>query len=217
MKHFQEIASSHAEKMGLGMKWMMMNGLIWVLVDMRMGIEKMPGWNEPITIFTMPSGYDEIKAYREFLVQGKEDDILIKASSAWMVLDVKIKRPKMMLDLDLNLPREGKRNFPVIERIRKFDGEEKVHEVMVASSSIDLNGHVNNTEYVRWAFDALTMEKQIDLSFKTLQFGYLDEVFKGDTLEIFRSYDGDDGSRLYLKARGKKKKAFVMSLGPMSR
>jgi acyl-ACP thioesterase len=188
MKHFQEIASMHAERMGLGMGWMMKNGLIWVLVDMRLGIVRMPRWKESCTIYTIPSGYDSLRAFREFIVTDGEENQIVKGSSVWMVLDMKKKRPMPTEDLDFNFPKDGKRNFSGILRSGMPDSMDLIGDLVVEESSIDLNGHVNNTEYVRWAVDSIRRTETTPPPLNNLLMSYKAEVFKGDTIRILSDF-----------------------------
>lgn len=188
MKSLQEIAALHAEKLGFGMAWMMENRMIWVLVDIKLKIVRMPFWNESCSIFTMPSGHDRIRAFREYIVHDGDNGEIIKATSVWMVIDSKGRKPVLMDDLDIDLPKIGLRNFEDVRRSPLPDDLEKIHHIKVGSSSIDLNGHVNNTEYVRWALDGLSFDKGFDRKDlsggKEVMVSFRSEVFECDEIDI---------------------------------
>ena len=76
-------------------------------------------------------------------------------------------------------------------------------------SSIDVNGHVNNTEYVRWA---------IDRKFKPggtitcVAISYLAQVFEGEMLELFISSGGDGRFHLMGKRPSDQTIVYLMEL-----
>jgi acyl-ACP thioesterase len=211
LKHFQEAASEHADKMGLGMKWVIANRYSWVLVNMRLNISSMPGWNKDTTLYTFPSGYDEMKAYREFILQGPEKEVLVKGTSAWMVIDMKKKLPLPTRELKFNFPQKGKRHFVELERNFPLSDLEYVDSFKVSDSSIDLNGHVNNTEYVRWAVDSLDNEGIQMKNISDVSMSYISQVFKGEELEIYIGRN-DRYHQVTMKDRDREKPAFTMSI-----
>ena len=79
-----------------------------------------------------------------------------------------------------------------LSRLLRRDGYQKVDCVRVSYSSIDLNGHVNNTEYVRWGFDALRRAFTVKGDVRCMQVTYLSEIFEGDELDVLIN-SGDCG------------------------
>jgi len=62
----------------------------------------------------------------------------------------------------------------------------------VPFSALDFNGHVNNTEYVRWAFDAAHQRFPNLPEIRSTQITYTAEVFEGEEIELLVA-DGTDG------------------------
>ncbi len=56
--------------------------------------------------------------------------------------------------------------------------------ISVPFSALDFNGHVNNTEYVRWAFDGLHRCLGHAPPVHSVQVTYMAEVFEGDDIEV---------------------------------
>ena len=189
MQYLQEIASLHAGQLGLGFDRLSeMNGY-WVLSNIRIEISRLPGREDEVTLKTWPSGYSRTIATREFIGKDQNGFELFRAGSHWMVLNKKTNRLKNLFKLDLNLPKTGVKALP--DKLKRLEPEgdyqvEAVREppVRVPYSSIDLNGHVNNTEYVRWGIDALRRAFKINNKIRCLQATYLSEVFEGDKLDL---------------------------------
>jgi len=74
-----------------------------------------------------------------------------------------------------------------LERLEPQCSYSDIEQVRVPYSSIDLNGHVNNTKYVRWGVDALRKKSEFKGNILFLQATYLSEVFEGDELVVLVS------------------------------
>lgn len=185
MQYLQEAAALHAEQLGFGFeKLSEMNGY-WVLSNFKMEITRLPVWGERITIETWPSGYNRVIASREFVGKDRDSRELFRAGSEWMILDKQRNRPRNLFKLNLDLPKTGKKALSEpLSRLQRCDGYREVDRVCVPYSAIDLNGHVNNTEYVRWGFDALRRAFEIEGDVRWMQVTYLSEVFEGDELDV---------------------------------
>lgn len=185
MQYLQEIAALHAEKLGLGFDRLSEMGGYWVLSNIRIEISRLPGREDEITLKTWPSGYSRTIATREFVGKDQTGSELFRAGSEWMVLNKETNRLKNLFKLDLNLPKTGVKALPdKLNRLEPNGDYREVDVVRVPRSSIDLNGHVNNTEYVRWGIDALSRIFKINENILCVQATYLSEVFEGDELDL---------------------------------
>jgi medium-chain acyl-[acyl-carrier-protein] hydrolase len=185
MQYLQEVASLHAEQLGFGFDWLgEMNGY-WVLSNIRIEINRLPGRDDEIMLRTWPSGYSRTIATREFVGKDQNGSELFRAGSEWMVLNKQTNRLKNLFKLDLNLPKTGVKALPdKLKRLEPMNGYKPAGQVLVPHSAIDLNGHVNNTEYVRWGIDALRRTFELDDDIRQVQATYLSEVFEGDELDL---------------------------------
>ena len=191
MQYLQEIAALHAEQLGLGFDKLSDMGGYWVLSNIRIEISQLPGMQDQITLKTWPSGYSRTIATREFVGTDQNGAELFRAGSDWMVLNKKSNRLKNLFKLDLNLPKTGVKALPnEFDRLEPNGDYLKVDVVRVPRSAIDLNGHVNNTEYVRWGIDALNKAFKPDENIRSVQATYLSEVFEGDELDLLVSVAG---------------------------
>jgi medium-chain acyl-[acyl-carrier-protein] hydrolase len=188
MQYLQEAAAVHAEELGFGFERLSeMNGY-WVLSNFRMDIIRLPTWGDELTIRTWPSGYNRVAASREFIGKDRDDRELFRAGSEWMILDKLKNRPKNLFRLDLDLPKTGNKALSEeLIRLQRREDYQEVDHVRVPYSSIDLNGHVNNTEYVRWGFDALRKAFRVGEDVRCIQVNYLSEIFEGDELDLLIS------------------------------
>ncbi len=191
MQHLQEIAALHAEQFGLGFDRLGEMDGYWVLSNIRIEISRLPGREDEVTLRTWPSGYTRTIATREFVSKDRNNSELFRAGSEWMVLNKQTNRLKNLFKLDLNLPKTGTKALPEeLKRLEPNSNYRKINAVLVPHSAIDLNGHVNNTEYVRWGIDALSRVFKLNNNIRCVQATYLSEVFEDDELDLLVSVAG---------------------------
>lgn len=185
MQYLQEIAAIHAEQLGLGFEKLSEMGGYWVLSNIRIEISRLPGRDDEVTLRTWPSGYSRTIATREFVGTDQNGAELFRAGSEWMVINKNTNRLKNLFKLDLNLPKTGTKALPdELKRLEPNGEYRQVDMVRVPRSAIDLNRHVNNTEYVRWGMDILSREFRLSQNIRSVQATYLSEVFEDDELDL---------------------------------
>jgi acyl-ACP thioesterase len=200
MQHLQEAAALHAEQLGFGVDRLKKINGYWILSNFRIEINKLPKWNDKISIRTWPSGYTRLIATREFVAKDQNDFELFRAGSQWMILDKDSSRPKNLFRLDLGLPKTAPKALSgKLQRLEPQADYSEVDRISVPYSSIDLNGHVNNTEYVRWGIDALRKAFKFNGNIRSMHATYLSEVFEADELDLLLC-DGGNGY-FYVLAR----------------
>jgi len=188
MQYLQEIASVHADELGFGNTWLNETTGYWVLSNIRVEISIFPKWNDEVAIRTWPSGNTRLIATREFVGKERDGHELFRAGSEWMVLDRHTNRPKNLSRLNMSSLAVGPKVIEKeIDRLKPIDNYTQVEQISVPYSSIDLNGHVNNTEYVRWGIDALRAKYKFEGFIRSLQVTYLEEVFMDDKIDLLVS------------------------------
>lgn len=156
MNVLQDIAVEHADSLGFGFKECMKKGIVWVGANYLIDILRLPKIGEKFVIETWPTEAKLWGAIRDFVIYGENNEIIIKASSLWVLIDFVKKRPVLM-----------KKFFPeykaVEDRILKTDFEKMVFpnvtetcsEYKVRFDDIDINNHVNNSIYPLWATESV--------------------------------------------------------------
>jgi len=197
MQYLQETAVDHAEELGFGFACMSEMNAYWVLSNIRIEVARLPQRDECITIKTWPSGYTRTVATREFVGKDSNGGELFRAGSDWMVLNRKTNKLRNLFRLDLGLPKTDQKVLPgQLKRLESHGRYQSIERIRVSYSAIDLNGHVNNTEYVRWGIDALRRGFPFDKAVRSLQATYLSEVFEGDEIDI--AVSSDDSGKFHV-------------------
>jgi acyl-ACP thioesterase len=214
MQYLQEAAALHAEQLGFGVDRLSTINSYWVLSNLRIEINRLPKWNDEITVKTWPSGYNRLIATREFVAKDQNDCELFRAGSQWMILDKQSNRPKNLFRLDLSLPKTGAKALSEkLVRLEPHDDYSQVDRISVPYSSIDLNGHVNNTEYVRWGIDALRKAFKFEGNISSMHATYLSEVFEADELDLLLSQSRNGHFYVLAKRSDGQNNVHVMEIG----
>jgi acyl-ACP thioesterase len=214
MQYLQETAARHAVQLGVGRADLDRRDCFWVLVNLRIEMIATPRWEDRVTIRTWPSGCTRLLASREFLGIDPAGRELFRATSDWMILDQQSSRPQNLERLDLHLPHAGPKVLSaLLGRLRPADAYATAGTLSVPFSALDFNGHVNNTEYVRWALDALHGTLGRCPHLRALQMTYTAEVFEDDQIEILVAA-GDTPLRILERKAGAatNTNAFLMEL-----
>ena len=84
---FQDVASIHAEEIGVGYEAMVKNNLYWVLSRVKFDIIKMPFINQTVIVETWPHVKGRIDFDRDIRILSEEGEVLIIGTSKWCVID----------------------------------------------------------------------------------------------------------------------------------
>ncbi len=166
---FQTLAGAHTNAVGFGGIDVLAKGYTWVISRYRLSILKLPFLFEKFTITTWRFGEINHYAIREFLVKDNKDNIIMKGTSSWMLLNTSKRKaiaPSLLFpDYPLIQERALEEYFASIPEISRLDNEK---EFPVRRNDLDMNRHVNNSIYASWILetgeDMNEGKKLIDIS-----------------------------------------------------
>lgn len=185
MQFFQEVASNHAASLGGGYDVLIARDLFWALSRLKVEITRMPCWGESILIETWPCGNEGLFFRRDYVVYDKDQQIIIRGVSGWLLVAVPTLRPQRPSQLGIILPtNQGKKSmdcFP--ERITTQTTKAAFHKT-VAYNEIDQNLHVNNTRYLDWATDCFQLKHYQGYKLSEFSLEFLSETHWGDEIEL---------------------------------
>jgi len=181
---FQEAAGNHATHLGVGYGTLRELGLFWVLSRVKVEILKLPAWGDEVTLTTWPKGVDRLFALRDFRLSGRDGDTMVQGTSCWLLVDIEKMRPRRIDSIPRSFPLNDKEHAlqESLDKIPVPAGLDVRYERRVMTSDLDVNNHVNNTEYVRWITDCLEPGDGPARSIRTLQINYLEEAKLGETM-----------------------------------
>lgn len=154
-------------------------GLVWIVTDYEIDVYRLPSLRENIRIETEVLSYNKIFCQRVFRLFDKENQLLLEFSVYLALMDFKTRKVSLILPEIGDL--FGSTFVKTIRRSPKMLPLEKAEQqsYQVRYSDIDMNGHVNNSIYLDWAFEALGYDFLRTHQPKKIQFKYSLEVAPG--------------------------------------
>lgn len=189
---FQDAAGQHALEIGVGFCDMIKHGYLWVLTRVKFEIITMPVLYQEVLVKTWPLQPNRLNYKREYAIEDKNGNLLIKGTSEWVVIDSVKRRFLSVPDLypfsdgfHSEVMFDGK-----LKKVNDFESENPPYSITTGFNDLDVNDHVNNIKYANYVVDAIKPEKTDVL--KEFQIDYRKEVLQGEKLEIFHKRDGEE-------------------------
>lgn len=196
----QDAADHHTNATGCGFEVMYSQNYAWVLARMYYQIKRMPKVGEEVTVRTWSRGCDGLQFARDAEVVDPEGNVLVGATTIWVVINYENRKLCRMSDFlsDYEHHERTATDVTVLKRLSvpKFAEDCYVKYISVEESMIDHNNHMNNAEYLRVIFDALT-DKQIKREGISFEINYNQETNLGDQIKLQRT-DIDNASYFVL-------------------
>lgn len=185
LKIFQDIAIAHAEALGVGFEAMVSKAMLWVTMRIKYQVLAQPKPMQKLKIVTYPSGKNMLEFDRDFLIFDQQNNLLIKGTSKWCLINKNTRRLAKMDAIDMVILPNNKPVFE--EKFLKTDAfipdvlADKSYQI--EPNDIDNNGHTNNTIYAKLAQSLLCGDgKKIEF----FQINFLKECLLGDRLDIYK-------------------------------
>ena len=195
--YMEEVAGTHASRLGVGLDALIPLGLSWAMRKMRLHILRMPLVGEQTLLTTWPCNRDKLTFRRDFLLTNENtNEHLVAATTQWVIFDMHSRKLAQLPETML-LPLEQKPN-PYIEsddvRIPPVKNAPSGNPLpcptfAIRQADIDANNHVNNVRYVDFILEAATPcsphpLKELDIIFRA-------EARMGDTIDTLTAQASD--------------------------
>lgn len=203
MNTLQDIAVENADKLGVGLETCLQHGLAWVGSNYMVQITRLPQQYERFTIETWPAMQKICSAIRDFAVKDEAGEIIIKASSQWVLIDIVRRRPvpvkKYFSGYETVNERMIDTDFPKMAELETEKATRTTFKVRF--DDIDVNKHVNNTVYPLWASESVACEYRLEHMPAEIELSYKKEALYGETVEVLTVQDGNESRHSILDSR----------------
>ena len=183
----QEVATEHAEVLGIGKKNTIDKGLFWVVTRYSVDVIKAPKYLQTVVVKTYPGDDKKFIFPRYFQVESESGEILIRASSTWCVL----KKEDHSISLNpfdgVSLPPEHMENEEPLPKKVLTQDNELIEERDVRYSDTDLNGHLNNVKYIEYIIDLHNSDFYKNNRIKHITINYEKEILAGNKVKLYQS------------------------------
>jgi len=173
--YLQEIAGNHAADLNVSVDRLIEMNLTWVLSRLHVQMTRYPFWRHQISIDTWPSRVDKFHAIRDFKLHDEKQRQIGAATSSWMLIDIKKRRPIQMPDFInvLHQDSPGRALEDNFQKLPELQTEQHTKFFNVRLSDLDMNQHVNNVNYIEWGLESIPEEinrthalASVEISFK---------------------------------------------------
>ena len=177
---FMDVATLHAERLGVGAQAMMAKVLFWLTVKER------------------------VRAIREYRLE-KDGELLAEGKTEWAVIEIasgKLCPMAAIFPPELELATESAYPAPFARISPDFSGAETLGSCTVRSTDIDLGGHMNNIAYLRAAFGVLPAEELKAMPQGGVEIIFRSPCFEGEELTLARRLTDTGWELAVLKQNG---------------
>lgn len=175
--YLQEAAWWHASYLGFGEAFIHHKGLVWVLSAIKIHMEQRPFWTDKITIETWPKSIERLFYLRDMAIYNDNEEIIGWATTQWLIVDLKTKRPKVVetdllkqvMDPQKSVFEEGISKLPKVTNGKSYS---KQIDIM----DFDLNGHLNSNRYVELVLGTFDKNYYLKNEVVDFQLNFIKEV-----------------------------------------
>ncbi len=157
LDYLQDTCTFQAEELSVGVSYLQERHLVWLLSSWQVDIARYPVFGETIRISTWPYDFYGFYGFRNFCIRGAQGEILVRANSVWVFMDLRKGRPsKLPPEITAAYEKEERLEMEYLDRkIPDFEAEAVGTPFKVPHYFIDTNRHMNNAKYVLLAEEIL--------------------------------------------------------------
>lgn len=195
LRMMQEIAMMHSDSLGYGLNDTAKTGYAWLILNWKLKVFSRPKWKTTLTINTWSKSINPLFAYRDIEIYDDKNNLVAIASSKWLLFDInKQSFCKITPEIKEIFPNVDKSVFEekFNEKLKEPENSSFVLEYTIQRRDIDTNHHVNNLNYLDFAYEALPEDVYKNGSFNNVEIMYKHEAKLGDTLMIYYSHTDQD-------------------------
>lgn len=184
---FQNAASLHADKLGVGFDELIKRDIVWMLIRCRYDVIRNPAFEQKGKIKTYPLPPRGIEFDREYLITDLSGETLVKGTSKWCLCNYKTRKLVVHGDVNYNNSEYvGDRQYENgLKKISDFSTDDfKTFVSRTYFTDLDHNGHVNNTRYLDFVLNAVAGELG-DGKITSFEIDYISELKAGETVTIY--------------------------------
>ena len=187
LRVMEEITVHHSFHLGVDYYSLKEMNLAWILVRTKIRFYEFPPVGTRIIVQTWPRGWQQkIFGMRDYSLNDDKGKSIAHATTAWLLVNTRTRRLVKPETLSVALP-DNEGRFILDETLEKLTHPTEMSEQHVFKarySSLDLMGHVNNTQYVDWICDSFPLTFWRKHQFEWLQINYSNEVKPEESINI---------------------------------
>ncbi|MDE7385616.1 MAG: hypothetical protein K2N28_00595 [Muribaculaceae bacterium] len=187
-----EVATSHADELGVGYSHLRALSKTWVLSRLNLSMNRFPGINSYYNIDTWVSAINRHFTERCFCITDDDGNILGEALTVWFAIDLETRRGGDMTEIMGHAKVSDRQcNVGRGSKIPPVTAPDMVRDHKFGFCDIDFNRHVNSTRYIEALLNSHTVDFYDTHPMTMFEIAYMDEICYNDRVEIASSTDGN--------------------------
>lgn len=185
---FQDVASEHAEVMGIGFEQMRRNHTFWVTVRTRVHFYARPGMADTVSIETWPVAPGKVRCDRCYRMKNGEE-LMVEGRTEWCVVNTQTGSTCALDGIfaeNTEYCEEKVLDTPYARFRHNFSEENLACSYTVRTGDIDPGRHMNNVAYLRMLCDSFSVAELENMDISEMEIMFLSSCYEGDTLDIMR-------------------------------
>lgn len=192
-----EVATEHADRLGLGYANLQPVGLAWVLSRLTIEMDTWPAVGDEYIITTWVEGFNRLVSERVFEVTAADGSVFGRVRSTWAAIDIERRVAGDLSSFDVERFIARDMTMSPVARQRKMplvDREEALAMTYTFKwCDLDFNRHVNTVRYIEHILNTLPREAYEQSTIQRFEIAFIAECLYGETVEILRTgYPGTD-------------------------
>ena len=183
-----DLATEHAEHLGIGLAAMKAKNRFWVTVRTKIIFHERPAVSEAVRLITWPEKPGAVRCNRSYEIR-RGDKLLIAGRTEWAVMNTEANAIAPAADLfpaDLDYVSGSSVSEPFVRIPARFDGTEPFASYTVRSTDIDLGGHMNNAAYPRALFGAFSAKELEAMQARSIDLIFRAPCYEGEKLDFYK-------------------------------
>ena len=175
-----QVSGMQSIELGMSDMYILENyNLVWIITDYNMKIERLPVFDEKITVETYAMSHNRLFCYRAFNIKDEEGNTIIEMVATFVLMDRDTRKVHpVMSEITDAFDSEFSKTMIRGPRFKELEGGVE-QEYRVRFYDLDMNGHVNNSKYLDWVFEVMGADFLTQHVPKKVHLKYVKEVLAG--------------------------------------
>ena len=193
LEAMQEIAIAHCEVLDLGRSVTDAQGVVWVLSRCRVELSRLPRIGESYAMETYPLPPRHLFFPRAHVIRAADGEILGGAHGLWLLMDIESRKIVKDPYVAGRLPMEDQpAPVKLPGTVKPLGAPQAVTRIVPQFTEFDLNGHVNNTKYADWCWNALGFDGLKGREAAWFEINYDREILPGEEIRAELCRQGEE-------------------------
>lgn len=188
-RYFQDIALVATKSINYDPVSLSKRNIDWVIIRMMVDIIRLPNCDEEIEICTYPGKNIPLLYPRYFFIKDKNNNIIIRASSIWALIDNNSRHAILDKDAISRLAEEHYENeLSLPDKIIIPENLSLLENRKIHYSDLDFNTHMNNVRYVELIMDTNDSTFYQNHHPKKITLDYKKEIKENEIVSVYTNH-----------------------------